>query len=99
MVYFQEAIKYFKKAADCNNFIAEIAYVQYGWETGELEPLPHLLRMMKKYDHVIKERRISMLLAIAITYYSLHKDITNAAEYFIKALIIDPINKKFKVCI
>jgi len=55
--------------------------------------------MMKKYDHVIKERRISMLLAIAITYYSLHKDITNAAEYFLKALIIDPINKKFKVCI
>ncbi|CAL1687536.1 unnamed protein product [Lasius platythorax] len=94
---YREAIKYFKKASECNNFVAELSYIQYGWETGELEPLPHLLRMLKKYEHLIKERQIAMLLGIAITYYSLHKDITNAAEYFLKALMIDPGNNKFKI--
>lgn len=93
---YKEAVKYFKKAADCNNFVAELSYIQYGWETGEIEPLPHLLRMLKKYQHLIVERQIAMLLAIAISYHSL-QDITNAAEYFLKALTIDPLNKKFKV--
>ncbi|XP_011636185.1 uncharacterized protein LOC105426586, partial [Pogonomyrmex barbatus] len=94
---YKEAIKYFKKAAECNNLVAELSYIQYGWETGQLEPLPHLLRMLKKYDQSIKSRQIAMLLAIAITYYSLHEDIPNAAEYFLKALEIDPVHKKFQV--
>ncbi|XP_026829365.1 uncharacterized protein LOC105274640 isoform X2 [Ooceraea biroi] len=94
---YKEAIKYYKKAAECNNFVAELSYIQYGWETGELEPLPHLLRMVKKYNQSITERQIVMLLNIAITYYTLHKDIANAAEYFLKALTIDPLSKKFKV--
>lgn len=55
--------------------------------------------MLKKYEHLIKERQIALLLAVAVTYYSLHKDITNAAEYFLKALIMDPRNNKFKVYI
>ncbi|KAL6444720.1 hypothetical protein ACFW04_002055 [Cataglyphis niger] len=93
---YKEAIKYFKKAAEGYNFVAELAYIQFGWETAELEPLPHLLRMLKKYEHLIKERQIALLLAVAVTYYSLHKDITNAAEYFLKALIMDPQNNKFK---
>ncbi|XP_071649156.1 uncharacterized protein [Temnothorax longispinosus] len=93
---YKEALKYFKKAAECNNFVAELCYIQYGWEVGELEPLPHLLRMLKKYEHSVKERQISILLAIAVTYYSLHKDIPNAADYFLKALTVDPLNKKFK---
>lgn len=93
---YKEAVKYFKKAAECNNFVAELSYIQYGWETGEIEPLPHLLRMLKKYQHLIVERQIALLLAIAISYNSL-QDITNAAEYFLKALTIDPLNKKFKI--
>jgi len=93
----KEALKYFKKAADCNNFVAELCYIQYGWEVGELEPLSHLLRMLNKYEQSIKERQISILLAIAITYYSLHKDIPSTAEYFLRALTIDPLSKKFKV--
>lgn len=76
-----------------------MAYIRYGWETGELQPLPHLLRMLKKYERSIKERQISMFLAIATTYYSLHKDKENAAEYFLKALTVDPLSKKFKVYI
>jgi len=94
---YKEAVKYFKKAAECNNLVAELCYIQYGWETGELEPLPHLLRMLKKYEQSIKSRRIDILLAISITYYSLQRDILNAAEYFFKALTVDPLSKKFKV--
>ncbi|XP_011142876.2 uncharacterized protein LOC105185242 isoform X3 [Harpegnathos saltator] len=95
---FRDALWYYKKAADYNNFVAEFSYIRYGWETGELQPLPHLLRMLKKYDCPIKERQISMFLAIATTYYSLYKDKENAAEYFVKALTLDPLNKKFKKC-
>ncbi|KYN11918.1 hypothetical protein ALC57_15882 [Trachymyrmex cornetzi] len=94
---YKEALKYFKKAAECNNLVAELAYIQYGWEVGELEPLPHLLRMLKKYDQVVKERQIAILLAIAVTYYSLHNDILNAAEYFLKAFNVDSSSNKFKV--
>ncbi|XP_011866531.1 PREDICTED: uncharacterized protein LOC105561293 [Vollenhovia emeryi] len=93
---YREALKYFKKAAECNNFVAELCYIQYGWEVGELEPLPHLLRMLKKYEQSVKERKIAILLAIAIAYYSLRNDLPNAAEYFLKALAVDPLNKKFK---
>ncbi|XP_018373284.1 PREDICTED: uncharacterized protein LOC108767760 [Trachymyrmex cornetzi] len=93
---YKEALKYFKKAAECNNLVAELAYIQYGWEVGELEPLPHLLRMLKKYDQVVKERQIAILLAIAVTYYSLHNDILNAAEYFLKAFNVDSSSNKFK---
>ncbi|XP_018314349.1 uncharacterized protein [Mycetomoellerius zeteki] len=93
---YKEALKYFKKAADCNNLVAELAYIQYGWEVGELEPLPHLLRMSKKYEQAIKERQIDIFLAIAITYYSLHKDTLNAAKYFLKALAMDSVSNKFK---
>lgn len=77
--------------------MAELAYIQYGWEVGELEPLPHLLRMSKKYEQAIKERQIDIFLAIAITYYSLHKDTLNAAKYFLKALAMDSVSNKFKV--
>ncbi|KYN44116.1 hypothetical protein ALC56_01432 [Trachymyrmex septentrionalis] len=94
---YKEALKYFKKAAECNNFVAELAYIQYGWEVGELEPLPHLLQMLKKYGQVVKERQIAILLAIAVTYFSLHKDILNAAKYFLKALDVDSSSNKFKV--
>ncbi|XP_077275143.1 uncharacterized protein LOC143904377 [Temnothorax americanus] len=93
---YKEALKYFKKAAERENFVAELCYIRYGWEVGELEPLPHLLRMLKKYEHSVKERQISILLAIAVTYYSLHKDVPNAADYFLKALAVDPPNGKFK---
>lgn len=62
-----------------------------------MEPLPHLLRMLNKYILSVTERQISMLLAIGVTYYSLQKDILNAGQYFLKALTIDPLNKKFKV--
>jgi len=92
-------LKYFKKAAEYNNLVAELSYVQYGWEVGELEPLPHLLRMLKKYEQSVKERQIAILLAIAVTYYSLHRDVPNAAEYFLKALTVDSLNNKFKVFI
>ncbi|XP_011056128.1 PREDICTED: uncharacterized protein LOC105147074 isoform X2 [Acromyrmex echinatior] len=94
---YKEALKYFKKAAECNNFVAELAYIQYGWEVGELEPLPHLLRMLKKYEQIVKERQIAILLAIAVTYFSLHNDILNAAEYFLKALDVDSSSNKFKI--
>jgi len=97
VAFFKEALKYFKKAAEYNNLVAELSYVQYGWEVGELEPLPHLLRMLKKYEQSVKERQIAMLLAIAVTYYSLHRDIPNAAEYFLKALTVDSLSNKFKV--
>lgn len=97
--FFQDALKYYKRAADHNNFVAELAYIRYGWETGELQPLPHLLRMLKKYERSVKERQISIFLAIAVAYYSLHGDKVNAAEYFLKALTIDPQSKKFKVLI
>lgn len=91
-------MKYFKKAAvDCNNIAAEFSYIRYGWETGELEPLPYLLKMLKKYDQAIKERQIQILLAIAVTNYTIHKDSPSAAEYFLKALKLDPDNKRFKV--
>lgn len=90
---------YYKKAADHNNYVAELAYIRYGWETGELQPLPHLLRMLKKYERSVKERQISMLLATAVAYYSLYKDKENAAEYFLKALTVDPCSKIFKVFI
>ncbi|XP_070166558.1 uncharacterized protein [Polyergus mexicanus] len=93
---YKGAIKYFKKAAEGNNFVAELSYVQFGWETGEMEPLPHLLRMSKKYEHLVKERQIALNLAIAVAYFSLHNNIKNAAEYFLKALTIDPRNNKFK---
>jgi len=76
-----------------------LAYIEYGWETGELEPLPHLLRMLKKYEQSVKQRQISMLVAIAVTYYSIQKDVPNAAEYFLKALTLDPLSNKFKVYI
>ncbi|EFN82268.1 hypothetical protein EAI_09242 [Harpegnathos saltator] len=94
---FRDALWYYKKAVDYNNFVAEFSYIRYGWETGELQPLPHLLRMLKKYNSVVKERQISMFLAIAIAYYSLHKDKENAADYFVKAFTLDPLNKKFKM--
>ncbi|XP_032689736.1 uncharacterized protein LOC116852999 [Odontomachus brunneus] len=94
---FRDALKYYKKAADHNNFVAELAYIRYGWETGELQPLPHLLRMLKKYERSVKERQISMFLAIAVAYYSLYDDKVNAAEYFLKALTVDPQSTKFKV--
>ncbi|XP_020279502.1 uncharacterized protein LOC109852612 isoform X2 [Pseudomyrmex gracilis] len=42
---YREAIKYYKKAAERYNFVCELSYVEYGWEVGELEPLPHLLQM------------------------------------------------------
>ncbi|XP_012226558.1 interferon-induced protein with tetratricopeptide repeats 5-like isoform X2 [Linepithema humile] len=94
---FREALKYYKKAADSNNFVAEMAYIEYGWETGELEPLPHLLRMLKKYEQSVKQRQISMLISVAITYYFIQNDISNAAEYFLKALTLDPLSNKFRV--
>lgn len=94
---YREALEYYKRAADYNNIIAELAYVQYGWETGVVEPLPHLLRMLKKYNQSVKERQITILTSIAVAYYCLYKDITSAAEYFLKALIIDSRSKKFKV--
>ncbi|XP_025995562.1 uncharacterized protein LOC105200328 [Solenopsis invicta] len=94
---YKEALQYFKKAAECNNFVAELSYIQYGWEVGELEPIPHLLRMLKKYEQSIKDRQITVLLAIAVAYYSLHKDIPNSSEFFLKALSVDPLSKKFEV--
>ncbi|KAL0131064.1 hypothetical protein PUN28_002568 [Cardiocondyla obscurior] len=93
---YKEALYYYKKAAEHNNFAAELYYVQYGWEVGELEPLPHLLRMLKKYDPIVAEKKISLFLAIATTHYSLRKDMLNAADYFLKALSVDPLNTKFK---
>ncbi|KYM83660.1 hypothetical protein ALC53_05869 [Atta colombica] len=81
------------------DYKVKLAYIQYGWEVGELEPLPHLLRMLKKYEQIVKERQIAILLAIAVTYFSLHNDILNAAEYFLKALDVDSSSNKFKVFI
>jgi len=53
--------------------------------------------MLKKYEQIVKERQIAILLAIAVTYFSLHNDILNAAEYFLKALDVDSSSNKFKV--
>ncbi|XP_011701003.1 PREDICTED: uncharacterized protein LOC105457818 [Wasmannia auropunctata] len=94
---YREALKYYKMAAECNNLVAELSYIEYGWKVRELEPLPHLLQMLKKYEQTVKERKINILLAIAVTYYSLQEDIPNAAEYFLKALKVDALNNKFKI--
>lgn len=94
--FYQEAIEYFKKAAELRNFPADIECAKCLMNLKRTsECLDHLHEMLQKYKDDINNGQV-ILLHIAMLSYEEH-DIEKACVKFLEAIQLDKQSNRLKV--